>query len=83
MPSAIEASIEEEVGVSHLMRDIKDASQGHLSKLVTSKLNGLKTLAGKLKEMRLYMEGVINGKYRYNATIIQNYQVSLISVNIV
>ena len=26
VPSAIEASIEEEVGVEHLMRDIKDAS---------------------------------------------------------
>lgn len=66
--------MEEEVGVEHLMRDIKDASQGHLSKMVSSKLNGLRTLAGKLKEMRLYLENVISGKYRYNHTIIQNFQ---------
>ena len=48
------------------MRDIKDASQGHLNKLVGEKINGLRTLANKLKEMRLYLEHVISGKYRYN-----------------
>jgi 26S proteasome regulatory subunit N8 len=42
--------------------------------LIIDKINGLKALAGKLKEMRLYMEGVINGKYRYNQMIIQNFQ---------
>ena len=77
VPSTIGATEAEEVGVEHLLRDIKDASQGQLSKLVIDKINGLKTLAGKLKEMRLYMEGVISGKYRYNHTIIQNFQVSL------
>lgn len=34
VPSTIEASFEEEVGVEHLMRDIKDASAGYLSKAV-------------------------------------------------
>ena len=58
------------------MRDIKDASQGHLNKLVGEKINGLRTLANKLKEMRLYLQHVISGKYRYNSTIIENYQVS-------
>ena len=27
---------------------------------------GLKVLAGKLKEMRVYLEKVIEGKFRYN-----------------
>ena len=45
--------------------------------MVSSKLNGLRTLAGKLKEMRLYLENVISGKYRYNHTIIQNFQESV------
>ena len=76
VPSTVGATEAEEVGVEHLLRDIKDASQGQLSKQVIDKLNGLKALAGKLKEMRLYMEGVISGKYRYNHTIIQNFQVS-------
>jgi 26S proteasome regulatory subunit N8 len=63
----------EEVGVEHLLRDIKDASQGQLSKMVIDKLNGLRTLANKLVEMKEYLEGVISDKYRYNHQIIQNY----------
>jgi len=49
-----------------LLRDIKDASQGQLSKLVINKINGLKALDGKLKQMKEYLEKVIEGKYRYN-----------------
>jgi imidazolonepropionase-like amidohydrolase len=30
------------------------------------KINGLKALAGKLREMRLYLENLISGKYKYN-----------------
>ena len=59
------------------MRDIKDASQGELSKEVITKMNSLRTLAGKLKEMSEYLAKVIEGKYRYNPVIIQNFQVSL------
>ena len=72
--STIKATEVEEVGVEHLLRDIKDASQGQLSKQVIDKINGLKALAGKLSEMRLYLENVINEKYRYNHQIIQNFQ---------
>ena len=64
------ASEIEEVGVEHLLRDIKDASQGQLSKLVIDKLNGLRTLANKLQDMKDYLEGVISDKYRYNHLII-------------
>jgi 26S proteasome regulatory subunit N8 len=73
VPSTVGATEAEEVGVEHLLRDIKDASQGQLSKQVIDKINGMKALAGKLKEMRLYMEGVISGQYRYNHAIIQNF----------
>lgn len=48
-----------------------------MSKQVHDKVNGLKALANKLSEMRLYLENVISGKYRYNHLIIQNYQVSI------
>jgi len=64
--SSIGASEAEEVGVEHLLRDIKDASQGTLSKQVSDKTMGLKVLAGKLKEMRVYLEKVAEGKFRYN-----------------
>ena len=36
----------------------------------------MKALAGKLEEMKRYIEMVISGQYRYNHDIIQNYQVS-------
>lgn len=70
VPSTIAATEAEEVGVEHLLRDIKDASQGQLSKLVIDKINGLKALAGKLSEMRAYLEKVVSGEYRYNHAII-------------
>ena len=66
MQSSIGASEAEEIGVEHLLRDIKDASQGTLSKRVSDKLVGLKVLAGKLKEMRVYLEKVVEGKLVYN-----------------
>ena len=74
MPSTFGATEAEEVGVEHLLRDIKDAGQGQLSRQVIDKINGLAALAGKLGEMRLYLENVISGKYRYNHQIIQNFQ---------
>lgn len=71
--SSIGATEAEEIGVEHLLRDIKDASQGELSKKVGDKLLGLKVLVNKLKEMKEYLEKVVEGKYRYNQTIINNY----------
>jgi hypothetical protein len=53
-----------------------------LSKQVIDKINGLKALAGKLSEMRQYLENVISGKFRYNHAIIQNFQVSISSTPI-
>ena len=74
--STVSATEAEEVGVEHLLRDIKDASQGQLSKEVINKINGLKELAKKLNLMKEYLEKVIEGKYRYNQSIVENYQVS-------
>lgn len=64
--SSIGATEAEEIGVEHLLRDIKDASQGELSKKVSDKLLGLKVLVNKLKDMKDYLEKVVEGKYRYN-----------------
>lgn len=70
VPSTVGATEAEEVGVEHLLRDIKDASQGQLSKQMLNKINGLKALQGKLHEMKDYLEKVISGRYRYNHSII-------------
>jgi 26S proteasome regulatory subunit N8 len=74
IPSSIGASEAEEVGVEHLLRDIKDASQGQLSKQVGDKIQALKALTEKLKEMRVYLQNVLSGKFRYNHAIIHNFQ---------
>ena len=74
LPSSIGASEAEEVGVEHLLRDIKDASRGQLSKIVSDKIMGLRALSERLHEMRIYLEKVIAGEYRMNTSIIHNYQ---------
>lgn len=73
LPSSIGASEAEEVGVEHLLRDIKDASQGLLSKQVGDKIVGLKALTEKLRQMQLYLENVISGRFRYNHSIIHYF----------
>ena len=35
---------------------------------------GLKVLAQKLKEMRIYLENVVSGKYPYNQQVVNNFQ---------
>ena len=41
---------------------------------MSDKTQGLKVLAGKLREMKEYLKKVISGEYRYNQAIIDNYQ---------
>lgn len=74
IPSSIDASEAEQVGVEHLLRDIKDVSIGDLSKQISDKVMGLKALHIKINEMKEYLDEVIEGKYPVNAEIIQNLQ---------
>lgn len=58
VPSEIGAEEAEEVGVEHLLRDIKDTTVGTLSQRVTNQLMGLKGLNIKMQEMRNYLKQV-------------------------
>ena len=58
VPSEIGAEEAEEVGVEHLLRDIKDTTVGTLSQQITNQLLGLKGLNGKLRDMVSYLEQV-------------------------
>merc|ERR1712110_1014142 len=69
VPSEIGAEEAEEVGVEHLLRDIKDTTVGTLSQKITNQLMGLKGLDGKLKDMRKYLEQVVAGKLPMNHQI--------------
>lgn len=55
VPSEIGAEEAEEVGVEHLLRDIKDTTVGSLSQRVTNQLMGLKGLNQQIKEIEKYV----------------------------
>ncbi|KAF7632163.1 MPN domain-containing protein [Meloidogyne graminicola] len=50
----------EEVGVEHLLRDIKNTSAGTLSQRITNQLLGLRGFRHQLAEMALYARRVVN-----------------------
>lgn len=72
--SEIGAEEAEEVGVEHLLRDIKDTTIGTLSQRITNQLMGLKGLHSELKEIHSYLDQVVKGKLPVNHQIIYNLQ---------
>jgi len=68
---AVEA---EEVGVEHLLRDVKDTSISTLATRINAKLASVKSLLSKLHEMQDYLEAVRAGQLPVNHTIISNIQ---------
>jgi 26S proteasome regulatory subunit N8 len=74
IPSSIEATEAEQIGVEHLLRDIKNVSVGDLSMQVSDKIRGLKALGQKIDEMRLYVEDVLKGSLPMNSDIVHNLQ---------
>merc|ERR1712226_323377 len=69
VPSEIGAEEAEEVGVEHLLRDIKDTTVGTLSQRITNQLMGLKGLEMKLKDMHNYLQQVVDEKLPMNHQI--------------
>ncbi|XP_059089418.1 26S proteasome non-ATPase regulatory subunit 7-like [Tigriopus californicus] len=74
VPSEIGAEEAEEVGVEHLLRDIKDTTLGTLSQRITNQLMGWKGLNMKLHEMKQYLQQVIDGKLPMNHQITYHLQ---------
>uniref|UniRef100_A0A673AA37 26S proteasome non-ATPase regulatory subunit 7 n=1 Tax=Sphaeramia orbicularis TaxID=375764 RepID=A0A673AA37_9TELE len=72
--SEIGAEEAEEVGVEHLLRDIKDTTVGTLSQRITNQVHGLKGLNSKLLDIRSYLERVVAGKLPINHQIIYQLQ---------
>lgn len=64
----------EEVGVEHLLRDVKDTTVGTLSQRITHQLMGLKGLNQKLKDMQNYLERVAMGDMPMNHEITYHLQ---------
>jgi len=74
VPSEIGAEEAEEVGVEHLLRDIKDTTIGTLSQRVTNQLQGLKGLSCQLTDIRNYLDQVVKGQLPVNHQIVYQLQ---------
>uniref|UniRef100_A0A2P2LP19 MPN domain-containing protein n=1 Tax=Rhizophora mucronata TaxID=61149 RepID=A0A2P2LP19_RHIMU len=75
VPSEIAAHEVEEIGVEHLLRDVKDTTISTLATEVTAKLTALKGLDARLREIRGYLDLVIDGKLPLNHEILYHLQV--------
>jgi len=64
----------EEVGVEHLLRNIRDNSQGTVTDRVNAKLTSLKALKKRIEDMHMYLSEVIKGTMPVNTEIVYNIQ---------
>lgn len=74
LPSEIGAEEAEEVGVEHLLRDIRNITVGTLSQQITNQLSSLKGLHAHLQEIQTYLEQVVSGKLPTNHAIMYHLQ---------
>jgi 26S proteasome regulatory subunit N8 len=73
-PSIIEAEEAEEIGVEHLLRDIRDVAVGTLSTRITSQLQSLQGLHLRLRDIQQYLQKVLDGTLPVNHAILGNLQ---------
>lgn len=73
-PSTIQAEEAEEIGVEHLLRDIRDVAVGTLSTRITSQLQSLQGLHFRLRDIGTYLGKVAEGKLPVNHAILGNLQ---------
>lgn len=73
-PSLIEAEEAEEIGVEHLLRDIRDGAVGTLSTRLTQQLQSLKGLHHRLNEIATYLAKVVSGELAVNHIILNKLQ---------
>lgn len=74
LPSEINAADAEEVGVGHLLRDIKDSSVSSLTGDITAKVAALMSLGDRLMELQGYLSDVAAGKLPANNEIMYRMQ---------
>lgn len=73
-PSVIMAEEAEEIGVEHLLRDIRDVAVGTLSTRITSQLQSLQGLHLRLRDIQVYLGKVVAGELPVNHAILGNLQ---------
>jgi len=74
VPSDIQALESEEVGVEHLLRDVRDTTISTLANQVGAKLGALKGLAARLSDVDGYLQNVLSGRLPVNHKVIYALQ---------
>jgi len=74
LPSEIGAEEAEEVGVEHLLRDIRNISVGTLSQQIKNQVNSLNGLHLYLQDIQKYLDQVIGGQLPPNHAILYQLQ---------
>lgn len=74
LPSVVEAEEAEEIGVEHLLRDVKDNAVTDLSTKITNKLDSLRALQQQLSSIESYLQSVQAGKLPRNPAILYRLQ---------
>lgn len=77
VPSAIEAEEAEEIGVEHLLRDIKDSTTTTLATRVEEQLASLRGLQARLTDIQKYLVDISTGKMPLNHQIVYHLQDAL------
>ncbi|CUV07276.1 unnamed protein product [Cryptosporidium hominis] len=74
VPCTIGAFEAEEVGVEHLLRDLKNTSTSTLITQISDTINSCKILVSKLKESKNYLNDIVEGRIPPNHRIISVLQ---------
>lgn len=74
LPTEVGSTEAEEIGVEHLLRDVKDATISTLSSQVGEMVTGLRGLRSRLSEIQTYLEAVLAGRLPVNHDIMRNLQ---------
>jgi len=77
VPSAIEAEEAEEIGVEHLLRDIKDSTTTTLATRVSERLASLRGLKSRVSDIRNYLIEVAAGTMPVNHQVAYHLQDAL------
>ncbi|CDW60742.1 26S proteasome non ATPase regulatory subunit 7 [Trichuris trichiura] len=73
-PSKVESEEAEEIGVEHLLRDVKDRVSGTLAQSVTNRMVGLKGMVLLLEEITAYLKTVASGELPVNNSVCFHVQ---------
>jgi 26S proteasome regulatory subunit N8 len=74
IPSVIGALEAEEVGVEHLLRDVKDTNVSTMATQINDKVLSLQSLTHRLFEMHTYLENVLKERLPVNHVILNQMQ---------